>query len=41
MVKIDFKQITVKIKQIPPEQQLAYLAIAIGLLLIILAILIW
>ena len=41
MVKIDFNQIIVKIKQMPPEQQLAYLAIAIGFLLVILAILLW
>lgn len=41
MVKINFNQIIVKIKQMPVEQQLAYLAIAIGFLLVIIAILIW
>ena len=39
--KIDIKKIIIKIKQMPVEQQLAYLAISIGFLLVIIAILIW
>jgi hypothetical protein len=39
--KIDFNKIIIKIKQMPKEEQLSYLAIAIGFLLVIIALLIW
>jgi hypothetical protein len=39
--KIDISQIIARFKQMPVEQQLAYLAIAVGFLLVIIAILIW
>jgi|GEM_PF-5036517 len=39
--KIDISKIIVNIQQLPVDQKLSYLAIAIGFLLVVIAILIW
>jgi len=41
MQKIDINKLIINFKQLPVEQQLSYLAIAIGILFVILAILLW